>query len=319
MAWIYSPELEASLSRSSRGLEPSPTASKTDMPSTFFCRVCETAHSTMRLSGTMCEHYPESTFADQSTSSSAVSLARTFRLRAVELAWRESEADFSSRSSDSSESSDQLSFFSKTSPRYEPADCVKWSVHLPSFGMTVGGRLFQPPMLEPRTYANDGSCLRGVPTATDAKSSRNLTVKNRKSKGNPGVTLTDYVTLFPTPSAASAGTNIGGAAGRKGKVRPSLETMARKNLWPTPRTQDRFGENPETARRRMERRKSEGRSTGGVSSLTGEVGGALNPQWVEWLMGFPIGWTNLDALETQSFRCKRGSRSKGSQDSEISA
>ena len=23
-------------------------------------------------------------------------------------------------------------------------------------------------------------------------------------------------------------------------------------------------------------------------------GGKLNPQWVEWLMGFPIGWTDLD-------------------------
>ena len=23
------------------------------------------------------------------------------------------------------------------------------------------------------------------------------------------------------------------------------------------------------------------------------VGGSLNPPWVEWLMGFPIGWTDL--------------------------
>jgi hypothetical protein len=22
-------------------------------------------------------------------------------------------------------------------------------------------------------------------------------------------------------------------------------------------------------------------------------GGALNPEWVEFLMGFPVGWTNL--------------------------
>ena len=29
--------------------------------------------------------------------------------------------------------------------------------------------------------------------------------------------------------------------------------------------------------------------------------GQLNPNWVEWLMGFPIGWTELDVLETQSF------------------
>ena len=34
---------------------------------------------------------------------------------------------------------------------------------LPNYGMTVGGRLFQPRMLEPRTSENGGSCL---PTPT---------------------------------------------------------------------------------------------------------------------------------------------------------
>jgi len=28
-------------------------------------------------------------------------------------------------------------------------------------------------------------------------------------------------------------------------------------------------------------------------------GGKLNPTWVEWLMGFPLGWTDLEDLETQ--------------------
>lgn len=30
-------------------------------------------------------------------------------------------------------------------------------------------------------------------------------------------------------------------------------------------------------------------------NLNDQVGGQLNPTWVEWLMGFPIGWTELDA------------------------
>jgi hypothetical protein len=29
-----------------------------------------------------------------------------------------------------------------------------------------------------------------------------------------------------------------------------------------------------------------------------KTGGHLNPQWVEWLMGFPIGWTDLNNSET---------------------
>jgi len=30
------------------------------------------------------------------------------------------------------------------------------------------------------------------------------------------------------------------------------------------------------------------------------VGGKLNPLWVEWLMGFPPGWTDLQGSETPS-------------------
>jgi DNA (cytosine-5)-methyltransferase 1 len=36
-----------------------------------------------------------------------------------------------------------------------------------------------------------------------------------------------------------------------------------------------------------------------------ELNGALNPAWVEWLMGFPIGWTELEASETPSSRKSR--------------
>lgn len=31
-------------------------------------------------------------------------------------------------------------------------------------------------------------------------------------------------------------------------------------------------------------------------------GGQLNPNWEEWLMGWPIGWTELSALETDKFQ-----------------
>ena len=33
-------------------------------------------------------------------------------------------------------------------------------------------------------------------------------------------------------------------------------------------------------------------------NLNDQIGGQLNPTWVEWLMGFPIGWTDLNASET---------------------
>ncbi len=40
----------------------------------------------------------------------------------------------------------------------------------------------------------------------------------------------------------------------------------------------------------------------GKGNLGEKVGGQLNPTWVEWLMGFPLGWTDLEPLETPSFR-----------------
>ena len=36
----------------------------------------------------------------------------------------------------------------------------------------------------------------------------------------------------------------------------------------------------------------------GVETSTG---GQLNPEWVEWLMGWPIGWTDLKPLETGKY------------------
>ena len=38
--------------------------------------------------------------------------------------------------------------------------------------------------------------------------------------------------------------------------------------------------------------------------------GQLNPTWVEWLMGYPSGWTALEDWAMQWFRPKRGKRSK---------
>ena len=38
---------------------------------------------------------------------------------------------------------------------------------------------------------------------------------------------------------------------------------------------------------------------GRANNLNDQIGGQLNPTWVEWLMGFPIGGTSLNASETR--------------------
>jgi hypothetical protein len=38
-------------------------------------------------------------------------------------------------------------------------------------------------------------------------------------------------------------------------------------------------------------------------SMASRVGGKLNPMWVEWLMGWPLGWTDLKPLEMDKSHC----------------
>jgi hypothetical protein len=37
-------------------------------------------------------------------------------------------------------------------------------------------------------------------------------------------------------------------------------------------------------------------------TLAAQAGGTLNPTWVEWLMGWPLGWTDLKPLEMDKYR-----------------
>jgi len=56
------------------------------------------------------------------------------------------------------------------------------------------------------------------------------------------------------------------------------------NLWPTPVGTERSGINPKTGK------------GAGLSKVNG---GQLNPAWVEILMGYPLGWTDVDCAEPE--------------------
>lgn len=102
--------------------------------------------------------------------------------------------------------------------------------------------------------------------------------------------------LLPTLTAQSYGTNQGGAAGRVGKVRPSLDTMARQGLLPTLTARDHKSDSctPEF------REKRDGMTMG--KTLPWTLGGLLHPRWCEGFMGFPPGWTELEPSEMPSSR-----------------
>jgi hypothetical protein len=71
-------------------------------------------------------------------------------------------------------------------------------------------------------------------------------------------------------------------------------------LWPTPTA---HGENTATtnqahARRLQNGMKYSSRLSQAVAVQEPTAVGYLNPTWVEWLMGFPLGWTDLKDSET---------------------
>ena len=69
--------------------------------------------------------------------------------------------------------------------------------------------------------------------------------------------------------------------------------------FPTPQAsdnRDRGNLSSGAVQRRMEKGKQIS-----LSQSVSESSGALNPTWVEWLMGWPLGWTDLKPLETDKF------------------
>jgi hypothetical protein len=91
----------------------------------------------------------------------------------------------------------------------------------------------------------------------------------------------------------------------KGTGAPGMMDLQRAvRMWPTPNARDYKGSPGQGSRD----------AGGHQSSLPASVkasegSGSLNPTWVEWLMGFPLGWTALEPSETPSSR--KSSRSSG--------
>ena len=108
-------------------------------------------------------------------------------------------------------------------------------------------------------------------------------------------------TSFPTPSATPYGTSQNGkrADGSTFKQagKPSLESMARHNVWPTPRASEYKDCGPVGSKSQIHMEKR--------SYLCAKVKdqhkptGCLSPMWVEWLMGVPTEWTALGSWEME--------------------
>ena len=103
--------------------------------------------------------------------------------------------------------------------------------------------------------------------------------------------------FWPTATARDwKGANTEQALTRKdGKSR--MDQLANAVAWPTPNASDHI------QRKTSASWKEKGRVNYVLSNpeVTGVHGGQLNPTWVEWLMGWPLEWTDLKPLATDKF------------------
>jgi hypothetical protein len=130
-----------------------------------------------------------------------------------------------------------------------------------------------------------------TPKASDAISS-NTSRTNRNGKTLPLEKSTHLTTracladMFPTPRAVDAdkGQRTPLGAEKEANRGHGMDLPAHVRIFPTPTCNDAKNNNPPS------QRTENGRHT---DQLNVVAGGSLNPDWVEWLQGLPVGWTAI--------------------------
>jgi hypothetical protein len=171
------------------------------------------------------------------------------------------------------------------------------SVILPKWGMMLNGVSWERTTL-PRLTSGTGSGLWPTPTTHESEHPNMvITQKGRrepvKGKTSYSLNLADSVKVWPTPRARDwKGTNApGGLIRDDGRVRLDELPNAVKYITPRVGGEESFGS---VAKRKGEIAAAGHNTLASIESQHGEQKGHLSPDWVEWLMGWPIGWTNLE-------------------------
>jgi hypothetical protein len=155
---------------------------------------------------------------------------------------------------------------------------------LPRSGMTRNGLLWALPMLE-QTTSETGFGLWPTPVSSD--------ISMRTTKYKQGGTPLSYaVQYWPTPTA-----HMAKETNAPSEHKRNTPTLTAQVNWPTPRTKGMCGGSGAWEQLKANTTIEEARSMGAGN------GGKLNPMWVEWLMGWPLGWTDLKPLVTDKSHC----------------
>jgi hypothetical protein len=165
---------------------------------------------------------------------------------------------------------------------------------LPKSGMTRNGKLFQQPVLARLIDATELSVW-PMPRNCSAMAATITPESAWNPKRFPNLETVVGQRMWPTPTTQEVEhpnaelTATGRRKAKNGNTH-SLNLADLVRLWPTPTARDGKGASGHKKEsRRLEDLTYKARIIDGVTT------GSLNPTWVEWLMGFPIGWTDLEA------------------------
>ena len=149
---------------------------------------------------------------------------------------------------------------------------------------------FSSGTLWPSPVASDGSCGGIIsPDDTYIQKESGLFRKINRNGTDGSVGLARMVKLWPTPSArdykdSPGQKSIATPRPNEGSILPVAVYREAAKLWPTPSANEDACGTPNGKMQKMLGNNPEVRKTSGQ----------LNPDWVEQLMNFPEGWTNLE-------------------------
>jgi hypothetical protein len=170
----------------------------------------------------------------------------------------------------------------QASTAHDPASGLKWHASLAKFDpATSSWRTVQPSLL---VDLGESSVIWPRSGMTAGGRCWELPMLTRRTSGNESG-------LWPTPTVC-------GNYNRKGESATSGDGLATAvKMWPTPQASDNRNRGTATTpaiARRIE--------AGKQVMLSMMQDGPLNPTWVEWLMGFPLGWSDCRPLAMPKFR-----------------
>jgi hypothetical protein len=327
MSWHYSQALEAAYSEanSSGGAASAPSSgTNTPAPCSSPDKMTEACQPSQ--SGTMCGPSTDAHGAvwwmsylaasrAKISAPQAKALASTVPALASGLKWHESFARW-----------DRATCSWKTPQCSLLAGLDEWSETWPRWGMMRNGECWEltTPVLHtaetesgswPTPRSSDGErggrgdliqAVRGNPNShyrlwspPVADDAIERTAGKWNSRGEPK--LSAQVKLWPTPT-------VNGNYNRKGLTPTSGDGLATAvKMWPTPNASDAGKWSHQSLEERMAKGQQVRLNT--AVAPEGGRGGSLNPTWVEWLMGWPLGWTDCAASATD--KCRQWCASHG--------